>query len=199
MTTRQSLKRYQKQKFENYKKINEINVSDDEAYIPIRVNSMDDIISNYSVRNNEMLSEEFIDILSSKAAYTTLDYPLVVEILNDSFTSEEKILVRKLIKNHFSLITIDKETELKALKRKENFFLFIGIFFFLILFLLYDSNVFEGVLEVVLFISSFSLWEWLEIVIFEHDELTEQILLNRHLSKIRVVFKKDSWNKENML
>jgi hypothetical protein len=80
----------------------------------------------------------------------------------------------------------------EALKRKENFFLFIGVFFFLILFLLYDSNVFEGVLEVVLFISSFSIWEWLEIVIFEHDELTEQILLNRHLSKIRVVFKKDS-------
>ena len=62
MATRQSLKKYQKQKFENYKKINELNVSDDEAYIPIRVNSMDDIISNYSVRNNEMLSEEFINI-----------------------------------------------------------------------------------------------------------------------------------------
>lgn len=192
MATRQSLKKYQKEKFENYKKINELNISDDGAHIPIRVNSMDDIISNYSVRNNEMLSAEFIDILSSKAAYTTLDYPIVVEILNDSFSSEEKILIRKLIKNHFSLITITKETELKALKRKEYFFLFIGVFFFIILFLLYDSNIFEGILEVVLFISSFSIWEWAELIIFEQDELTEQILLNRHLSKTRIVFKKDS-------
>lgn len=192
MATRQSLKKYQKEKFENYKKINELNISDDGAHIPIRVNSMDDIISNYSVRNNEMLSAEFIDILSNKAAYTTLDYPIVVEILNDSFSSEEKILIRKLIKNHFSLITITKETELKALKRKEYFFLFIGVFFFIILFLLYDSNIFEGILEVVLFISSFSIWEWAELIIFEQDELTEQILLNRHLSKTRIVFKKDS-------
>lgn len=192
MATTQRLKKYQKEKFEYYKKINELNINDNETYIPIRVNSMDDIISNYSVRNNEMLSEEFINILASKAAYTTLEYPIVLEILNDSFSSEEKILIRKLIKNHFSLLTIDKETELKALKRKGNFFLFIGVFFFLILFLLYDSNIFEGILEIVLFISSFSIWEWAEMIIFEHDELTEEILLNRHLAKTRVVFKKDS-------
>ena len=55
-----------------------------------------------------------------------------------------------------------------------------------------SSSVDDCSFKTVLFISSFSLWEWLEIVIFEHDELTEQILLNRHLSKIRVVFKKDS-------
>ena len=54
-----------------------LNVSDDETYIPIRVNSMDDIISNYSVRNNEMLSEEFIN-----SHYFTLHF-----MVNNSFCS----------------------------------------------------------------------------------------------------------------
>ena len=192
MASPEKLKKYQKEKFESYKKINNLKINDNEAYIEIKVKDYNSIISDYSLEESPVLKPEFIEVIERRASIIPLDYPLVLEIYNATFSSEEKIIVRKLIKNHFSLITIDKETELKALKRKENFFLFIGVFFFLILFLLYDSNVFEGVLEVVLFISSFSLWEWLEIVIFEHDELTEQILLNRHLSKIRVVFKKDS-------
>lgn len=192
MASNQTLKKYQKEKYEHYKRINELSINDEEAYIPIRVNGMDDIVSNYSVRNNELLSEEFIDILTKKASYITLDYPVVLEILNDNFTPEEKILIRKLIKNYFSLETIIKETELKAIKRKSNFFLFIGIFFFIILFLLYDSNIFGGFIEIVSFISSFSIWEWAEIIIFEQDDLTEEILINRHLSKVRVIFKKDS-------
>ena len=192
MASNQALKKYQKEKYEHYKRINELSINDEEAYIPIRVNGMDDIVSNYSVRNNELLSEEFIDILTKKASYITLDYPVVLEILNDNFTPEEKILIRKLIINYFSLETIIKETELKAIKRKSNFFLFIGIFFFIILFLLYDSNIFGGFIEIVSFISSFSIWEWAEIIIFEQDDLTEEILINRHLSKVRVIFKKDS-------
>ena len=115
MTSPDKLKKYQKEKFESYKKINNLRINDNEAYIEIKVKDYDSIISDYSLPDSPMLKQEFIDLIERRATIIPLDYPLVLEIHNTTFSSEEKIIVRKLIKNHFTFISINKESLINIL------------------------------------------------------------------------------------
>jgi len=191
MDTPEKLKRYQKVKFENYKKVNDLKVNDDEAYIVLKINSLNDIITPYSMPEHTELKQGFFDIIRKKASIIPFDYPLVLEIHNQTFTSSEKILIRKLVKNYFTLEKINYETELKARRRKYNFFLIFGLLSFIAYILLRNFSDIIALKEMLSFFSSFSIWEWAELILFEQDNLKEQLILNTHLSKIRVVFDKD--------
>lgn len=192
MASPEKLKRYQKQKFDNYKKINDLKINDNEAYIELNVKDMNSIVSEYSTRDRIVLKKDFYDAIEHRVSYIPLDYPLVLEIHNKNFTAEEKILVRKLIKNHFKLITISKEMELKAIKRKSTFFLMSGLLGFGLLAIVYNFNIVPYINELISFIASFSIWEFAELVMFEQDTLKEEIIMNKQLSKIRVVYNKDN-------
>lgn len=191
MTFGEKLKKYQRTKFENYKKINNLTINDDEAYIILRIDKKEDIISKFSIRNNELLNKEFIDAIKEKANYISIDYPMVLEILNDSFNSEEKILIRKLIRSHFGLEAINNESELKTIRRKCYLFFLIGVIFFLISIMTYRLDFIFGLTEIFSFIASFSIWECLELMMFEQDDIREEMIRNNHLSKMRIVFNKD--------
>lgn len=192
MFSHEKLKKYQKKKFEQFKKINELKISDNEAHILIKINDVDEIISKNSVKYNEMLELSFIELIDRKVNYMPLDYPMVLEIHNKILSSEEKILIRKLIKNYYSLKLAEKEMDLKQLKRKINFFLVFGIIIFAIFALLYSQTDFPIITEILSFIGSFSLWESAELKIFEQDTLNEEIIKYKHLSKIRIVFDKEN-------
>lgn len=194
MASSEKLKRYQKEKFKNYKKITELKINDNEAYIELNVRNLNNIVNEFTIPERLSLKKEFYETIEQKVSYIPLDYPLVLEIHNHNFSAEEKILVRKLIKNHYSLITISKEMKLKEIKRKSYFFLTFGLIGFALLFILnlLNSNLLTSIQEIISFIASFSIWEFSELVIFEQDNLKEEIILNKHLSNIRVVYNKDN-------
>lgn len=190
MNKPEKLKKYQQKKFEYYKQIDEINISDNEAYITVQINDINEIISPFSIPGHEIIKEEFINLISKKASYIPVDYPLVLEIYTKSLTSEEKILIRKLFKIYYSLETINTEEELKTIKRKSRFFLFVGIICAILFILMVKLNVVTSLLEIISFIASFSIWEFAELVIFEQDDLREKIIKNKHLAKIRIIYNK---------
>ncbi len=194
MSSPEKLKKYQKEKFKHFKQVNELKIDDDEAYIELKVNDLESITNKFSISGNISLTQEFYDAIEKKNAFIPLDFPLVLEIHSSNFNAEEKILVRKLIKNHFTLVCIEKEMELKSIKRKSRFFLACGIIGFILLFFL--SNFYFGFFsylkEILSFISSFSLWEFSELLLFEQDDLKEEIIKYKHLSKVRVVYNKDN-------
>lgn len=190
MNKPEKLKKYQQKKFEYYKQIDEINISDNEAYITVQINDINEIISPFSIPGHEIIKEEFINLISKKASYIPVDYPLVLEIYTKSLTSEEKILIRKLFKIYYSLETINTEEELKTIKRKSRFFLFVGIICAILFILMVKLNVVTSLLEIISFITSFSIWEFAELVIFEQDDLREKIIKNKHLAKIRIIYNK---------
>lgn len=191
MTTPERLKKYQREKFDNYKKINNLKINDNEAYISLKVDKYDNIISSYSLPEQPVLKSEFLEVIESRASIIPLDYPLVLEVHNKTFTAEQKIVVRKLIKNHFSFITINKESELKRMKQKSFYLLMAGIITFIISMFVYRIEMLVPFFEILNFISWYSIWECGELIIFSQDDLKEQIIKYKHLSKIRVVYDKD--------
>lgn len=191
MASPEKLKKYQREKFEHYKKINNLKINDNEAYISLKVLDYNSIVSEFSLEEQPALKNEFIEIIEKRAEIIPLDYPLVLEIHNKTFTAEQKITVRKLIKNRFTFISINKQSELKRLKQKGFYFLLLGILAFIISMLLYNNQILMPIFEILYFLASFSIWEFGELVIFEQDDLKEEIIKYNHLSKIRVVYDKD--------
>jgi hypothetical protein len=63
------------------------------AYIPCRVENMEDIISRYSVRGCESLNSEFADYIMSFVECIPIQYPIVLEIYGSKFTEEEKNII----------------------------------------------------------------------------------------------------------
>ena len=87
---------------------------------------------------------------------------------------------------------INKQSELKRIKQKGFYFLLAGILTFIISMLVYRIESLVPFFEILNFISWYSIWELGELIIFEQDDLKEEIIKYRHLSKIRVVYNKDS-------
>lgn len=67
------------------------------AYIPCHVESMEDIISRYSVRGCESLNAEFADYIMSFVECIPIKYPIVLEIYGSKFTDEEKEIIVEAI------------------------------------------------------------------------------------------------------
>ena len=190
MLAPEKLKKYQKAKFANYKKINNLRIKNNEAYISLKVDNYDNIISEYSLTSSPSLKKEFIEAIENNTSIIPLDYPLVLEIHNKTFTTEEKNTVRKLLKNHFTLISIDKEAELKRINQKCLYFLIIGIVTFIISMLLYTSQI-VSFYEILYFIASFSIWEFGELLIFARDDLKEEVIKYNQLSRLRITYNKE--------
>lgn len=191
MASPEKLKKYQKEKFESYKKINNLKINDNEAYIEIKVKDYSSIISEYSLEDSPVLKDEFINVIENRASVIPLDYPLVLEIHNNTFSSEEKIIIRKLIKNHFTFISINKESELKRLKQKSRYLLIAGIITLVASLLIENIELFAPLFEILNILTWLGVWECGSLVLFDEDNLKEEIIKYKHLSKIRVVYNKE--------
>lgn len=191
MASPEKIKKYQREKFENYKRINELKINNNEAYIELKVNKIQNILNDYTLKDKMKLKKEFFEEIEYRASYIPLDYPIVLEIYNDNFTSEEKIMIRRNIKNHFEFEAINRQTNLKAITRKSTFFLIIGLIGFALLVLLYKINAITYIEDIVSFLASFSIWQFAELRIFEEDAIKEEIIRYKMLSKLRIVYNKE--------
>lgn len=90
------------QKFMNKKSLLDHRLNNDVlengiAYIPCHAESMEDIISKYSIRDCETLNSEFADYLLSFIECVPIKYPIVLEIYGKKFTEEEKKIITDTI------------------------------------------------------------------------------------------------------
>ena len=191
MTSVGIIQRNQRKKFKRYKELNEITTKNDEAYIFLKVKNMESILSDYSADERPTLNNDFYDLIETKASVIPLDLPLVLEIKNDNFTSSDKILIRKLIKNHFELKRVAKEVEEDTLIRKARFLLTTGILCICISFVMWNMSSLTFANEIVSVLASFSIWEFGSLMLFDYDEMKEEIVKYNHLSKIRIIYDKD--------
>ena len=187
-----NLKRYQRKKFNRYKELNEIKTKNDEAYIVLKVKDMNSILSEFSSNDRPTLKTEFYDLIETKASIIPLDLPLVLEIQNDNFSSSDKILIRKLIKNYFDLKKVTKEIEENALSRKARLLLTVGILCICISYVLWNVSNLTFVNEIISVLSSFSVWEFGALMLFEYDAIKEEIIKYNHLSRIRIIYDKEN-------
>jgi len=70
--------------------------------IPCQITDYHDIISHYSVKKYETLNTEFADFLNTSAEVTPDDCPLVLNIIGDCLSEEEKLTIRETIAEYYA-------------------------------------------------------------------------------------------------
>ena len=156
------------------------------ASIPCRISDCSDVMSPYSVKGYETLNPEFVDYIKSAADVTPPEYPLVLNIIGNCLSPEEKQTVETIIGDDFSydLGMVEKEER----RHTRTFYLmFLGLILSGILLWLTHALAEEP--RELFFILFWFMGETLcDYVFLTGYELRRERRLAGRLASIRVVF-----------
>lgn len=158
------------------------------ATFPVKISSYDDVIHPLSVRRYETLNPDFNELVELSAEVIPPDYPIVLNIIEDCLTEEEKKTIVKTIQEYYAYKLGVVENEEKRHTRR---FIFMTVGLVLAAFLLWLS---EGLDEISRELFFVLFW-------FIGDTLCDYVLLTGHdlrrdrrtagqLASIKVTFSK---------
>ena len=158
------------------------------ATFPIKISSYYDVIHPNSVRGYETLNPDFADLIELGAGVVPPEYPIVVNILEECLTDEERNIIVQTIREYYAykLGLVEKD-----LKRHTKRFVFMSVGLVLSAILLWLSEGLEEISRELFFVL---FW-------FMGDTLCDYILLTGHdlrrdkraagqLASIKVTFSK---------
>ena len=70
--------------------------------IPCRISDYNDVLSNYSIKGFETLNQEFVDFIKRTDEVIPPEYPVVLNIISDTLSTEEKKAIKETIEDHFA-------------------------------------------------------------------------------------------------
>ena len=159
------------------------------ATFPIKISSYYDVIHPMSVRRYETLNSDFKDLVELGASVIPPDCPIVLNIIEDCLTEEERKIIAKTIEEYYAynLGMVEKEE-----KRHTKRFLIMTVGLILAAFLLWLTEGLDEISRELLFVL---FW-------FVGDTLCDYILLTGHdlrrdrraagqLASIKVTFSKN--------
>ena len=158
------------------------------ATFPIKISSYNDVIHPLSVRRYETLNPDFKDLIELGAGVIPPDCPIVLNIIEDCLTEEERKIIVATIREYYAynLGVVEKD-----LKRHTKRFIFMTVGLVISAFLLWLSEGLDDISRELFFIL---FW-------FMGDTMCDYILLTGHdlrrdrrkagqLASIKVTFSK---------
>ena len=156
------------------------------ATIHCCISNYNDIISTYSAKGQESLNFDFIDYLEDSAEPIPDEYPLVLNIIGNCLSDEEKKIITQVIRDDFSykLGIVEKEHE-----REFKMFLFMLIGTFVAGVLLWHTHFLDEVpREIFIVLFWFFGDRMFESLFITGRELRTEKRLAGRLASIKVIF-----------
>lgn len=168
------------------------------ATFPCKITSYYDIINPLSIRRFETLNQDFADFLELGAGVVPTECPIVLNIVEDCLTEEERMIIEIAIREYFSykLGVVEKEE-----KRHRRRFLIMSIGLVVSSLLLWLSEGLDEISRELFFIIFWFMGDTLcdYILLTGHDLRRDKKLAGR-LASIKVIFsdsfKKPEYTKE---
>ncbi len=129
MSTRKMVKLFEKKSVDLDNRVKKDYINNGIATLPCRISSYDDIISTYSASGYETLNNEFVDYLKNAAEFASPKYPIVLNIIEECLTHQEREVIRETIRD-----TFDYELGMVEKKEKRHTKVFVFMIFTLIIF-----------------------------------------------------------------
>ena len=154
--------------------------------IPCHISDYSDVISTYSVKDYETLNPDFYDYLKTTAEVTPSEYPLVLNIIGNCLSEEEKETIDEIIRDDlaYNLGIVEKEE-----KRHSRIFwlMFIGLLVSGII--LWMTETMADVPRELLFILFWFMGETVcDYILLTGHDLRQNRRLAGRLASIKVVF-----------
>ena len=164
------------------------------AVIPCHVSDYSDVINPYSVKGCETLNTDFFDYLTTAAEVTPTECPLVLNIIGDCLTQEEKQTIDEVIRDD---LAYDLGMVEKAEQRHRRIFIFMWIGLILSGALLWFTKSLADEPRELLFIPFWFMGETLcDYIFLTGADLRHQRRLAGRLASIKVIFS-DSYEAPN--
>lgn len=162
------------------------------ATFPCKITSYYDIINPLSIRRFETLNQDFADFLELGAGVVPTECPIVLNIVEDCLTEEERMIIEIVIREYFSykLGVVEKEE-----KRHRRRFLILSVGLVVSSLLLWLSEGLDEISRELFFIIFWFMGDTLcdYILLTGHDLRRDRKLAGR-LASIKVIFS-DSFKK----
>jgi len=185
---KRNLKKFKSAKFNYARFVKDYYIEDGNAYISAKVDSVEDIISKYSLDDYEWINSEFADYLESSAYYIPVEESVIIEICGCKFSDEEKEMIKRVIKTYFGLKLGDKIIDLDINMHKANRLLILGFLsLVLVLFISRITNS-EYVLELPLIMLWFFIWEYGDLAWIDRRDISMEKREAGQLASAKVVF-----------
>jgi hypothetical protein len=185
---RKQIKKFQKARFDFAKYVREFYVENGKAYISVKVDSIHDIISEYSIKGSEWLNRDFVVYVEENTYYIPVIYPIIIDIYGCNFTEEQQKMITEVIKDYFGLKLGDKILELKQNRKKAMMLLLFGITTLIISLLLSSFDDTSMLFQVIVIVSWFAIWEFVSYVWFEREQMNRDKLEAGQLASMEVKF-----------
>ena len=188
---RKNLKMYKKKDFDLNKFVDRYYMEKEAAYITVYVESIDDIISFYAIKDYEWINDDLADYLEEQSYYIPVEEQVIIEFTGARFNDYEKQVIEKTVKTYFGLKLGDKIIDLNQNTKKIMFLCTSGLILFIIVTFIMKMNIIESVSELILVFLWFFIWEFIDTVVFERKQLRNDKLEAGQLSSAKIVFTED--------
>lgn len=156
------------------------------AVIPCRVSGYDDVISSYSVKGLETLNPEFAEYLKSTAAVTPEESPIVLNIIGDCLSQEEKTTIEEIIRDDMAYdLGMVEEIEKRHTKR---LWLMLIILIVTAALLWSSLTMADGPRELLYLLFYFAADILLDHIFLSGHDLREERRLAGRLASIKILF-----------
>jgi len=185
---RRNLRKFRSAKFNYAKFVKDYYIEDKNAYISAKVDSIDDIVSRYSLEDYEWINSEFAEYIENSAYYIPVEESVIIEICGHKFTEKEKETIKRVIKDYFGLKLGDKIIDLDINRNKSNRLLLLGILSVGLVFLISRLTNSEYILELPLIMMWFFIWEYGDLAWLDRWDLDTARLEAGQLANAKIIF-----------
>lgn len=187
---REHMKRYFNASYDSKLHLNQHYIKGEKAIIPIHVEALSDIYSQYD-KENRVLNEDLVSYIEQIAYYIPYQHSIVLEFEGMTFSEEEKETLVDVITDQFGLVTHDMTVELRYNTVKSINLFLIGCLVLALSFFLRDIEHMNYLSEILSIIGTFSIWEFVNTIWFERKMKKIDKMNSGQLSSCTVAFVED--------
>ena len=158
---------------------------DGTAEIFLNIDKKDDLFDSYAVGVQTDLRKEIYEFIEEKSAMLGNQVPIRLNITGFNFNSHEQEMIKHILKEHFAIELYKIQQDYTNHRKKIFFLVCIGLLSFLMYILFSYITNSEFLLLIFSFISSFSIWEAMDSIIYTFSEIkynreaiTQNLLMN---------------------
>ena len=185
---KRNLKKFKSAKFNYARFVKDYYIENNNAYISAKVDSIDDIISKYSLEDYEWINSEFAKYLTNSAYYIPVEESVIIEICGCKFTEKEKEKITRVIKTYFGLKLGDKIIDLDINFRKANRLLILGVLSLGLVFFISKLTNLEYIIELPLIMLWFFIWEYGDLAWLDRWDISMEKLEAGQLASAKIIF-----------
>ena len=189
-----NLRRFRKMKFDYNKFVKRYYIENGDAYISAKVNSYDDIINRFSVKNYEWINREFVQYLEDSAYYIPEQNKIILSICGCKFTAEQQNTIRRVILDYFGLQMEDRISDLSNNLKSVNRTIFGAVlagalYVFIASTYIYKMSVLvPDILQCIFWVF---LWETIGKIALERRKLIDDKLFAGQLTAMEIRFEEE--------